>query len=81
MILFISENNRTPSRNCFILLQMADPVGRRKENIVDLNKYLDKRIRVKFNGGRECSGVLKGRIEVFRIIRLLLLLLFRLSRL
>ncbi len=43
------------------ILQMADNVGRRKENIVDLNKYLDKRIRVKFNGGRECSGVLKGR--------------------
>jgi hypothetical protein len=40
---------------------MADTIGRRKENIVDLNKYLDKRIRVKFNGGRECSGVLKGR--------------------
>ena len=42
------------------ILQMADSIGRRKENIVDLNKYLDKRIRVKFNGGRECSGVLKG---------------------
>lgn len=41
---------------------MADNIGRRKENIVDLNKYLDKRIRVKFNGGRECSGVLKGMI-------------------
>ncbi len=40
---------------------MADSVGRRKENIVDLNKYLDKRIRVKFGGGRECGGVLKGR--------------------
>ncbi len=45
----------------FFILQMADNIGRRKENIVDLNKYLDKRIRVKFNGGRECSGVLKGR--------------------
>lgn len=43
---------------------MADNIGRRKENIVDLNKYLDKRIRVKFNGGRECSGVLKGKIRV-----------------
>ena len=42
---------------------MADNIGRRKENIVDLNKYLDKRIRVKFNGGRECSGVLKGKIN------------------
>ena len=40
---------------------MADNIGRRKENIVDLNKYLDKRIRVKFNGGRECSGMLKGK--------------------
>jgi len=51
------------SKLCFFfILQMADNIGRRKENIVDLNKYLDKRIRVKFNGGRECSGVLKGRI-------------------
>ncbi len=50
------------SKLCFFfILQMADNVGRRKENIVDLNKYLDKRIRVKFNGGRECSGVLKGK--------------------
>jgi U6 snRNA-associated Sm-like protein LSm7 len=49
------------SKLCFFfILQMADNIGRRKENIVDLNKYLDKRIRVKFNGGRECSGVLKG---------------------
>jgi small nuclear ribonucleoprotein (snRNP)-like protein len=42
---------------------MADNTGRRKENIVDLNKYLEKRIRVKFNGGRECSGALKGKQE------------------
>ena len=42
---------------------MADNTGRRKENIVDLNKYIDKRIRVKFNGGRECSGFLKGESE------------------
>jgi len=25
----------------------------KKENILDLNKYMDKRITVKFNGGRE----------------------------
>ena len=43
----------------FFILQMADNTGRRKENIVDLNKYLEKRIRVKFNGGRECSGAFK----------------------
>ena len=32
----------------------------KKENILDLKKYLDKRITVKFNGGREATGVLKG---------------------
>ncbi|GAB6028390.1 Sm-like protein lsm7 [Chamberlinius hualienensis] len=33
---------------------------KRKESILDLAKYLDKPIRVKFAGGREASGVLKG---------------------
>ena len=33
---------------------------KKKESIVDLSKYLDKRIRVKFQGGREVNGVLKG---------------------
>lgn len=32
----------------------------RKENILDLSKYMDKKVNVKFNGGRECSGTLKG---------------------
>jgi len=33
---------------------------RRKETILDLNKYLNKAVKVKFTGGREASGVLKG---------------------
>ncbi|KAG5674602.1 hypothetical protein PVAND_004556 [Polypedilum vanderplanki] len=33
---------------------------KRKESILDLSKYLEKQIRVKFAGGRECSGILKG---------------------
>lgn len=33
---------------------------KKKETILDLSKYLDKKIRVKFSGGREASGVLKG---------------------
>ncbi|XP_014246781.1 U6 snRNA-associated Sm-like protein LSm7 [Cimex lectularius] len=33
---------------------------RRKESILDLSKYLDKQIRVKFSGGREAAGILKG---------------------
>ncbi|ROW10549.1 hypothetical protein VMCG_01720 [Cytospora schulzeri] len=32
----------------------------KKENILDLSKYSDKRITVKFNGGREVTGILKG---------------------
>jgi U6 snRNA-associated Sm-like protein LSm7 len=32
----------------------------RKENILDLSKYMDKKVNVKFNGGREVSGTLKG---------------------
>ena len=33
---------------------------KKKETILDLGKYLDKKIRVKFSGGREASGILKG---------------------
>ncbi|KAL1876199.1 U6 snRNP-associated protein Lsm7 [Diaporthe australafricana] len=32
----------------------------KKENILDLSKYSDKQITVKFSGGREVTGVLKG---------------------
>ncbi|KAF7546648.1 hypothetical protein G7Z17_g8287 [Cylindrodendrum hubeiense] len=32
----------------------------KKENILDLAKYMDKQITVKFNGGREVQGTLKG---------------------
>ncbi|KAI9152639.1 U6 snRNP-associated protein Lsm7 [Blastocladiella emersonii ATCC 22665] len=34
--------------------------GSERKNILDLNKYLDKAIQVKFQGGREVVGVLKG---------------------
>jgi len=33
---------------------------KRKESILDLSKYLEKNIRVKFAGGREAEGILKG---------------------
>lgn len=46
-------------------LQTAQGAGdskekRRKESILDLSKYLEKSIRVKFAGGREAAGILKG---------------------
>ncbi|XP_064596210.1 U6 snRNA-associated Sm-like protein LSm7 [Liolophura sinensis] len=37
-----------------------DRERKKKETILDLSKYLDKPIRVKFSGGREASGMLKG---------------------
>lgn len=37
-----------------------DKQAKKKESILELNKYLDKAIRVKFQGGREASGILKG---------------------
>jgi len=30
----------------------------KKENILDLNKYMDKEVQVKFNGGREGGSLL-----------------------
>ena len=37
---------------------------KKKETIIDLTKYLDKKIRVKFSGGREASGILKGKMSI-----------------
>jgi hypothetical protein len=34
----------------------------KKENILDLNKYMDKEVQVKFNGGRE------GMLDIFSYI-------------
>ena len=33
--------------------QQAPPERPKKENILDLSKYMDKKVNVKFNGGRE----------------------------
>jgi len=35
-------------------------VKKKKESVVDLSRFIDKKIRVKFQGGREAIGVLKG---------------------
>eukprot|EP01117_Protostelium_nocturnum_P010694 TRINITY_DN3851_c0_g1_i1.p1 TRINITY_DN3851_c0_g1~~TRINITY_DN3851_c0_g1_i1.p1 ORF type:complete len:101 (+),score=47.32 TRINITY_DN3851_c0_g1_i1:207-509(+) len=32
----------------------------KKESILDLNRYINKQINVKFSGGREVVGLLKG---------------------
>ncbi|XP_007441186.2 U6 snRNA-associated Sm-like protein LSm7 [Python bivittatus] len=43
-----------------LLVRAQDKEKKKKESILDLSKYIDKTIRVKFQGGREASGVLKG---------------------
>ncbi|KAI9370553.1 hypothetical protein BJX61DRAFT_87038 [Aspergillus egyptiacus] len=40
----------------------------KKENILDLSKYMDKEVRVKFNGGREVSGILKGYDQLMNLV-------------
>ena len=40
----------------------------KKENILDLSKYRDKAIKVKFNGGREMEGILKGWDQLMNLV-------------
>ncbi|KAF3392207.1 U6 snRNA-associated Sm-like protein LSm7 [Talaromyces pinophilus] len=40
----------------------------KKENILDLTKYMDKEVIVKFNGGREVSGILKGYDQLMNLV-------------
>ncbi|GCC29336.1 hypothetical protein chiPu_0007776 [Chiloscyllium punctatum] len=47
-------------RSEVVAAMMADKEKKKKESILDLSKYIDKTIRVKFQGGREASGILKG---------------------
>ncbi|KAG0898069.1 hypothetical protein G6F34_005918 [Rhizopus arrhizus] len=38
----------------------APQATQKKESILDLSKYMEKKIRVRFNGGREVVGTLMG---------------------
>ncbi|RJE19447.1 Sm [Aspergillus sclerotialis] len=40
----------------------------KKENILDLSKYMDKTVNIKFNGGREVSGTLKGYDQLMNLV-------------
>ncbi|CAD6581580.1 MAG: Sm-like protein lsm7 [Cyphobasidiales sp. Tagirdzhanova-0007] len=41
---------------------------RKREAILDLSKYANKRIRVKFSGGREVEGILKGWDQLLNLV-------------
>ncbi|KAK2747746.1 Sm-like protein lsm7 [Myotisia sp. PD_48] len=40
----------------------------KKENILDLTKYMDREVTVKFSGGREVTGVLKGYDQLMNLV-------------
>lgn len=40
----------------------------KKESIIDLSKFLDKQVRVKFQGGREATGKLKGYDHLLNLV-------------
>ncbi|KAI5296871.1 Sm-like protein lsm7 [Ascosphaera atra] len=40
----------------------------KRESIVDLSKYMDKEICVKFSGGREVTGMLKGYDQLMNLV-------------
>ncbi|KAK5938233.1 U6 snRNP-associated protein Lsm7 [Knufia obscura] len=40
----------------------------KKENILDLTKYMHKQVQVKFNGGREVVGTLEGYDQLMNLV-------------
>ncbi|KAJ2817526.1 U6 snRNP-associated protein Lsm7 [Coemansia furcata] len=45
-----------------------DKEKKKRDAIFDLKKYTDKSIRVKFMGGREVTGILKGSDQLLNIV-------------
>merc|ERR1711894_565566 len=41
---------------------------KKKESVLELSRFIDKQIRVKFAGGRESSGTLKGFDPLLNIV-------------
>lgn len=47
---------------------MSEERKSKKTSILDLSRFMDKAIRVKFSGGREVAGVLKGYDHLLNIV-------------
>ena len=70
---FFRQNTASQKR----IMNASKPAGdvkpdqqekRKKESILELSKFLEKSIRVKFAGGREASGILKGFDPLLNIV-------------
>ena len=40
----------------------------KRESIIDLSKFIDKQVHVKFQGGREATGKLKGYDQLLNLV-------------
>ncbi|KAH0834061.1 U6 snRNA-associated Sm-like protein LSm7 [Lanmaoa asiatica] len=49
-------------------LASAEANKSKREAILDLSKYVNERIRVKFTGGREVTGILKGYDQLLNLV-------------
>jgi U6 snRNA-associated Sm-like protein LSm7 len=68
----IAEGFRTqstvPIQNSTMAANGASGGGSRKDPILDLAKYIDQEVRVKFHGGREVTGTLKGYDQLVNLV-------------
>ncbi|CAK7894840.1 U6 snRNA-associated Sm-like protein LSm7 [[Candida] anglica] len=62
------QNNRNNNNNNRRRQQGPKPDGPKREAILDLNKYKDQQIRVKFIGGRQVVGTLKGFDQLMNLV-------------
>ena len=68
LLSFIIFQQKTEKPAAAATSSPADLKDKKKERILDLSRYMDKMIRVKFSGGREASGFLKGYDPLLNIV-------------
>ncbi|KAG9511156.1 U6 snRNA-associated Sm-like protein LSm7, partial [Fragariocoptes setiger] len=56
-----SKRAKSPQRS-------VDSPVKKKESIINFSKYIDKKVRVKFQGGREVTGKLKGYDQLLNLV-------------
>jgi hypothetical protein len=65
-----SSTSSSTSHKSYSHLSSSKPT---RQPILDLNKYIDQAIRVKFLGGREVVGILKGYGMLMLMLMLMLM--------
>ncbi|OUC39702.1 LSM domain protein [Trichinella nativa] len=47
---------------------MQNREKKKKETVINLSNYIEKALRVKFQGGREITGILKGYDQLLNLV-------------